>query len=376
MIRLRALGQCVVEVGDHQITPESDVLFALLLFLSMSAGRAVPRAELLDLLWPDSAPRNARHRLRQALYQLKKLGAPLGTLDSFVNLREADVEVDYVLGARSRQALTRSVAETSPLDFLPHYTPTFSEPFARWVESERDRVRGSLRRYLLEVVADARLRGDHAAIVVLARACLDLDPLNGDDSTATGSGVVNGVANPSCSFRTITRALQVVGGFASAGTQIVVVGRNGQTVTLDASEQYESDATPIKPQRLMHELSRRFPPSTRFLADAGNSMTWAVHYLQPRNRRTTRSADRVLDPNGVHLAEPERPPWRRARNRRGRTAVRTPRGRATRGGRPWPEITAPGSGRDPVHPRPLGDRVRRGRRPAGPRLGAPARPPS
>ena len=67
-------------------------------------------------------------------------------------------------------------------------------------------------------------------------------------------------------------------------------------VTLDASEQYESDATPIKPQRLMHELSRRFPPSTRFLADAGNSMTWAVHYLQPRNRRTTRSADRVLDP--------------------------------------------------------------------------------
>ena len=107
MIRLRALGQCVVEVGDHQITPESDVLFALLLFLSMSAGRAVPRAELLDLLWPDSAPRNARHRLRQALYQLKKLGAPLGTLDSFVNLREADVEVDYVLGARSRQALTR-----------------------------------------------------------------------------------------------------------------------------------------------------------------------------------------------------------------------------------------------------------------------------
>jgi len=67
-------------------------------------------------------------------------------------------------------------------------------------------------------------------------------------------------------------------------------------VTLDASEQYESDAVPIKPQRLMHELSCRFPPSTRFLADAGNSMTWAVHYLQPRNRRTARSLDRLADP--------------------------------------------------------------------------------
>jgi len=68
-------------------------------------------------------------------------------------------------------------------------------------------------------------------------------------------------------------------------------------VMLHASEQYESDATPIKPQRLMHELSRRFPPSTRFLADAGNSMTWAVHYLQPRNRRTARSTDRAGAPS-------------------------------------------------------------------------------
>jgi len=67
-------------------------------------------------------------------------------------------------------------------------------------------------------------------------------------------------------------------------------------VVLHASENYESDASPIKPQRLMHELSRRFPPNTRFLADAGNSMIWAVHYLQPRNRRTTRSHDRIADP--------------------------------------------------------------------------------
>ena len=56
-------------------------------------------------------------------------------------------------------------------------------------------------------------------------------------------------------------------------------------VTLHAPEQVDSEATPIKPQRLMRELSRRCPPHTRFLADTGNSMIWAVHYLQPRNRR-------------------------------------------------------------------------------------------
>jgi acetolactate synthase-1/2/3 large subunit len=58
-------------------------------------------------------------------------------------------------------------------------------------------------------------------------------------------------------------------------------------VTLQAPDKYDSDATPIKPQRLMKELSERFPPGTRFLADAGNSMMWTAHYLQPPNRRGT-----------------------------------------------------------------------------------------
>jgi acetolactate synthase-1/2/3 large subunit len=56
-------------------------------------------------------------------------------------------------------------------------------------------------------------------------------------------------------------------------------------VTLQAPDKYDSDATPIKPQRLMKELSERFPPTTRFLADAGNSLMWTAHYLQPWNRR-------------------------------------------------------------------------------------------
>lgn len=56
-------------------------------------------------------------------------------------------------------------------------------------------------------------------------------------------------------------------------------------VSLQAPDEYLSDAAPIKPQRLMKELSERFPPTTRFLADAGNSLMWTAHYLQPSNRR-------------------------------------------------------------------------------------------
>lgn len=54
---------------------------------------------------------------------------------------------------------------------------------------------------------------------------------------------------------------------------------------LGAVEKQNSDAVPIKPQRLMRDLGRLFPPSTRFLADSGNSVAWAIHYLRPQDRR-------------------------------------------------------------------------------------------
>jgi acetolactate synthase-1/2/3 large subunit len=54
---------------------------------------------------------------------------------------------------------------------------------------------------------------------------------------------------------------------------------------LAAPQSYVSDATPIKPQRLMRELGLVFPHSTCFLVDTGNSVAWATHYLHPSDRR-------------------------------------------------------------------------------------------
>ncbi|MBI3283386.1 MAG: thiamine pyrophosphate-binding protein [Burkholderiales bacterium] len=75
-------------------------------------------------------------------------------------------------------------------------------------------------------------------------------------------------------------------------------------VTLAAPYEYRSDATPIKPQRLMRELGRLFPPTTRFLADTGNSATWAIHYLHPL-------ADRRLGERRLGGGERKRVPGRR-----------------------------------------------------------------
>ncbi|MBU1364875.1 MAG: thiamine pyrophosphate-binding protein [Gammaproteobacteria bacterium] len=51
-------------------------------------------------------------------------------------------------------------------------------------------------------------------------------------------------------------------------------------------KKHTSPANPITPQRLMYDLGRLFPSSTRFLADAGNSVAWSIHYLNPVDRRS------------------------------------------------------------------------------------------
>ncbi len=59
-----------------------------------------------------------------------------------------------------------------------------------------------------------------------------------------------------------------------------------RTLTLDDEAKYrDEDSEPIKPQRLMYELSRIFPVTTRFLVDAGNCTSWGIHYLHPFDRR-------------------------------------------------------------------------------------------
>jgi hypothetical protein len=63
-----------------------------------------------------------------------------------------------------------------------------------------------------------------------------VDPVNGNDQTANGSGkLTGGASSAQCSFRTITRALQIIPNPAPAGTTIVVVG-SGSSTPLSATE--------------------------------------------------------------------------------------------------------------------------------------------
>lgn len=73
---------------------------------------------------------------------------------------------------------------------------------------------------------------------------------------------------------------------------------------LAAAEKFESNAIPITPQRLMRELGLLFPSTTRFLADTGNSASWAIHYLHPANDR--RLGERRLGGGGRKISRGQR----------------------------------------------------------------------
>ena len=80
--------------------------------------------------------------------------------------------------------------------------------------------------------------------------------------------------------------LHAVAGPESAKKQVVEELKSPERhFTLNEEDKHYSDAVPIKPQRLMRELPRLFPPNTNYLADTGASFAWATHYLHPFDRR-------------------------------------------------------------------------------------------
>ncbi|WP_082191501.1 thiamine pyrophosphate-binding protein [Cellvibrio sp. pealriver] len=58
---------------------------------------------------------------------------------------------------------------------------------------------------------------------------------------------------------------------------------NGGFFTLREADKCLSNASPVKPQRLMAHLSQALPEDTRIFVDAGNGWSWATHYLSRSN---------------------------------------------------------------------------------------------
>ena len=181
MIRLRSLGECVIEIGETRIGPQQEMLFAVLLRLLLASSHRCRRPDLLDLIWPNHSERRARHSLRQVLYTLRCKGANVVADGDEVAIAD-DVHLDCVTldksipTARPDTVLTLALSIQGP--FLRGYSPRFSDPYSNWLEHAREQVHTSAVGVLEAALHLLRKNADWQRIAQLSQLCRELDPLN------------------------------------------------------------------------------------------------------------------------------------------------------------------------------------------------------
>ena len=173
MIELRTLGTSEIQTESSTLTPSQEVVFAAALYLILERDTPVRRAALASLLWADAPPRTRGHRLRQTLFQLKRLGVKVLATRDAVQISLPDTHVDF-------EGLADLPLSESPktVEFLPGYDPSISRAFQDWIDRTRDYVHVLLTRCLLTQLAAARTSGNWRELDRISSVCLRLDPYN------------------------------------------------------------------------------------------------------------------------------------------------------------------------------------------------------
>src|SRR5881394_3651127 len=91
MLYLHTLGDALIKVDEKEIRPTSPLMFAALLYLGMERGHRVPRTALQEMLFPNANERSGAHSVRQLLYKLRQLGAPVAMMGDAVRIAQGDV---------------------------------------------------------------------------------------------------------------------------------------------------------------------------------------------------------------------------------------------------------------------------------------------
>jgi DNA-binding SARP family transcriptional activator len=208
-LRFCTLGTALVQVGAAQITPASGILFSLLVRLAHAPGLGVSRERLVAELWPGHDPFRQRANLRQALYKLRAMGVRVGIGGELVALDPRQLQPSFALTRTAEAFEARVLSGAEPFGpFLPGVSG--EGEFAEWLEQQREVVHAELRRLLVEVLRGRRARGDWGGTEVVARALLQLDPLNEEGTLLLAECTLLAGARPEA-LRLLDRYLEEVG---------------------------------------------------------------------------------------------------------------------------------------------------------------------
>lgn len=151
---------------------------ALLVYLA-AQGRALPRASLAGLLWPESTRAAAQTNLRSTLYRLRR------GLDAWLDVSRATVSLtgDYRLDTASFEELLQSGRTEEAVamyrgEFLEGFHLPGSPDFEEWLALERERLRQLAIAAHQDLLARRSAAGDAERALAQAQALVRLEPLH------------------------------------------------------------------------------------------------------------------------------------------------------------------------------------------------------
>lgn len=164
VIRLRTLGESLIEVDGQVVAPNSPQLFALLLYLG-HARNPVHKSELFDLILPDAPDRvRAAHSLRQLVYRLRRVGVPIASECDGLYLPDG-CAISAIEEFASSPRVDRLKRRSSALTILPAYEPRISRQLSDWLETVRSNGLATIRAVLRQDLYAFEQNCDWEAVV-------------------------------------------------------------------------------------------------------------------------------------------------------------------------------------------------------------------
>ncbi len=183
MLRITVFGGLRVERGGERIlgAAAQPRRMAVLAMVARAGGRGVSRDRLQATLWPEAAPDQGRHALKQAIYALRR---DAGAAELFSGTRELHLNPDEVRSdvgefeEQLRHGRDERAAALYAGPFLDGFRLSSVPEFEYWMEEERLVLERSFADALERLGRTALERGDAPAGVRWYRRLAGLDPVN------------------------------------------------------------------------------------------------------------------------------------------------------------------------------------------------------
>ena len=254
------------------------------LFVYLAVERRVSRESLTAVFWPESDAENARHALRQSLYQLRK-AVGVDWLDSRAHelVVTGDVRTDT---GEFAQAIDRGDVESAVRlyrgPFLDGVHLVDLKPWENWVDGRRAQHARTFRKACRELLEARRAAGDAAGAVAAAEWWTQRDPLDDEAQhrLIEALAAAGERAEALRQYETYARLLEPDGLQPPEETQALADRLRSDAVALPA---LRTTSLPTSPESARDHVTAAAPvdqPSpVRQSASAGPTWRWSLPLL-------------------------------------------------------------------------------------------------